>query len=194
MPAFPSKILPSSSLLCFPGFFCPEFYNSAVRNCFWAETWQQKSDLKPGMIPLPCWFSTPFSLGQVWGAEEQRGGRGQRGALGTGAGWLRLLSPCFSGSLFLQLKQGWFLHNVAGIFLCMCLQKTAESFLLKSNFTVWATYFLSGSPSFLFLLAFKREVQNNMFLSGSAETASQILVCASKILLWCWSWREILKW
>lgn len=139
MPAFPSKILLSSSLLCFPASFCPEFYNSAVRNCFWAGTWQQNSDLRPGMIALPSWFSNPFSFGPVWGAEEQRAGRGQRGALGTGAGWLRLLSSCFSGSLFLQLKQGWFLHNVAGIFLCMCLQKTAESFLLKSNFTVWAT-------------------------------------------------------
>lgn len=120
-PAFPSKIPLSSSLLSFPAFFCPEFYNSAVRNCFWAETWQQKSDFRPGMIPPPLLAFKTFSLGQIWGAEEQSGGGGQRGALGTGAGWLRLLSSCFSGSLFFQQKQGWFLHNVAGIFLCVCL-------------------------------------------------------------------------
>lgn len=133
MPAFPSKIPQSSSLLCFPAFFCPDFYNSAVRNCFWAETWQQKSDLKPGTIPLPSWFfKTLFFWSDLRSRRAERRGRAAWGI--RHRSWLAPAAFLMLQWLFIFPAETRVISAECGrdIFVCVFAfkQKTAESFLL----------------------------------------------------------------
>lgn len=47
----------------------------------------------------------------------------------------------------------------------------AESFLLKNDFAVWASFFFSVSSSFFFVLIFKKKIQSNTVLSESAKNS-----------------------
>lgn len=102
-------------------FFFPEFYNSAVRNCFWLKLGSKSLISGQEWSPSPPSFQNPFLSVRFKPQKSRAEGEGS-----TLDPVQELVgSACFHNAsaarYFFQLKQGWFLHNVARVFLCMCL-------------------------------------------------------------------------